>query len=227
MVTLEPGRRAAGGRSGVRARRRRRARGAVRRAAGPGPEPRRAGAGGLWPPGGRPPDEADPAGRRAGRGIGGRGGRAALGRVYRPRRGGPAGRRRAVLPGGGAGPGRGRGGEGHAAPVRAPRATCCSCHPSAWRRPGSTGPGTRIPGTEGPNALDRRGAGRRAPPGGLADALGEWAGREPVLAGSGSTWFVERRGGQPGRSVPDELRVGAETARLVRARTVPAGWEGD
>ena len=46
-----------------------------------------------------------------------------------------------------------------------------------------------------------------------------------MLAGSGSTWFVE--GGAGGRAVPDELRIGAEAARLVRARTVPAGWEGD
>ena len=58
------------------------------------------------------------------------------------------------------------------------------------------------------------------------DALGEWAGMEPVLAGSGSTWFVEGAA-LAGRSVPGELRNGAETARLVCARTVPAGWEGD
>ena len=31
----------------------------------------------------------------------------------------------------------------------------------------------------------------------------------------------------PGRRAVRELRVGSETARLVRARTVPAGWEGD
>jgi 4-diphosphocytidyl-2-C-methyl-D-erythritol kinase len=59
------------------------------------------------------------------------------------------------------------------------------------------------------------------------DALGELTGREPVLAGSGSTWFVEADAGGAGPSAPRELRVGAETARLVRARTVPAGWEGD
>jgi hypothetical protein len=58
------------------------------------------------------------------------------------------------------------------------------------------------------------------------DALGEWSGSEPVLAGSGSTWFVEG-GSEAGEAVPEALRVGAETARLVRARTVPAGWEGD
>jgi 4-diphosphocytidyl-2-C-methyl-D-erythritol kinase len=59
------------------------------------------------------------------------------------------------------------------------------------------------------------------------DALGEFAGAEPALAGSGSTWFVE--GGPTGSAsaVSAELRVGPETARLVRARSVPAGWEGD
>jgi 4-diphosphocytidyl-2-C-methyl-D-erythritol kinase len=58
------------------------------------------------------------------------------------------------------------------------------------------------------------------------EALGDWAGKAPVLAGSGSTWFVEADGGD-GAAGPEELRVGAEVGRLVRARTVPAGWEGD
>ena len=59
------------------------------------------------------------------------------------------------------------------------------------------------------------------------DALGDLAGREPRLAGSGSTWFVED--GPAGAGTPDgpELRVGGETGRLVRVHTVPAGWEGD
>jgi 4-diphosphocytidyl-2-C-methyl-D-erythritol kinase len=59
------------------------------------------------------------------------------------------------------------------------------------------------------------------------DALGELTGSEPRLAGSGSTWFVE--GGPPEAGTPDApgLRIGDETARLVRVRTVPAGWEGD
>jgi 4-diphosphocytidyl-2-C-methyl-D-erythritol kinase len=59
------------------------------------------------------------------------------------------------------------------------------------------------------------------------DALGEWAGCEPVLAGSGSTWFVEHAADGRGSDIPHQLRVGSETGRLVRARTVPAGWEGD
>ena len=58
------------------------------------------------------------------------------------------------------------------------------------------------------------------------DALGELTGAEPALAGSGSTWFVEL--GEPPALPPSgELRVEAETARLVHARSVPAGWEGE
>ncbi len=59
------------------------------------------------------------------------------------------------------------------------------------------------------------------------DALGDLAGNEPVLAGSGSTWFVEGGPAEAGTPSRAELRVGAERARLVRAHTVPAGWEGD
>jgi 4-diphosphocytidyl-2-C-methyl-D-erythritol kinase len=59
------------------------------------------------------------------------------------------------------------------------------------------------------------------------DALGDLVGREPRLAGSGSTWFVE--GGPAETGTPDAptLKVGAESGRLVRVHTVPAGWEGD
>ncbi len=59
------------------------------------------------------------------------------------------------------------------------------------------------------------------------DALGELAGSEPALAGSGSTWFVEVTGAGAATSAPGEVRVGAESARLLRAHTVPAAWEGD
>lgn len=61
------------------------------------------------------------------------------------------------------------------------------------------------------------------------DALGDLVGREPCLAGSGSTWFVEDPGATGVRGVAEasELRVGGEAGRLVRAHTVPAGWEGD
>jgi hypothetical protein len=62
------------------------------------------------------------------------------------------------------------------------------------------------------------------------DALGDWAGTEPVLAGSGSTWFVRADDASGARATaggPHELRVGSEAGLLVHARTVPAGWEGD
>ena len=57
------------------------------------------------------------------------------------------------------------------------------------------------------------------------DALRELAGEEPTLAGSGSTWFVP---GTPesGTAGLDILRLGNEAGRVVRARTVPAGWDG-
>ena len=59
------------------------------------------------------------------------------------------------------------------------------------------------------------------------DALGELAGSEPRLAGSGSTWFVEGGPADAGTADGAALRVGGETGRLVRVHTVPAGWEGD
>jgi 4-diphosphocytidyl-2-C-methyl-D-erythritol kinase len=59
------------------------------------------------------------------------------------------------------------------------------------------------------------------------DALGDLVGSEPALAGSGSTWFVEDGPAKAGTAAQPELRVRGETARLVRARTVPAGWAGD
>jgi hypothetical protein len=60
------------------------------------------------------------------------------------------------------------------------------------------------------------------------DALGDLTGAEPVLAGSGSTWFVEIGGvGDTATAMPTELVVDGEPGRMVRARAVPAGWEGD
>ena len=59
------------------------------------------------------------------------------------------------------------------------------------------------------------------------DAFRELTGADPVLAGSGSTWFVEGSEANAGGSVPSELVVEGVPGRLVRAHTVPAGWEGD
>ena len=86
------------------------------------------------------------------------------------------------------------------------------------------------PTQEGPNALTAAALVVEPRLAAWRDAFGAWAGTAPVLAGSGSTWFVEvgaAVGSGNGADGPGELRVGSETGRLVRARTVPAGWEGD
>jgi 4-diphosphocytidyl-2-C-methyl-D-erythritol kinase len=57
------------------------------------------------------------------------------------------------------------------------------------------------------------------------DALGELTGREPALAGSGSTWFVEGETGG-GTAEGPWLGSGNARARLVWAHTVPSGWDG-
>jgi 4-diphosphocytidyl-2-C-methyl-D-erythritol kinase len=56
------------------------------------------------------------------------------------------------------------------------------------------------------------------------DAFGALIGREPRLAGSGSTWFVEGGAAEAGTEPLHELRVGAERGLLLRVATVPAGW---
>ncbi len=59
------------------------------------------------------------------------------------------------------------------------------------------------------------------------DALGEYTGGEPTLAGSGSTWFVEVATPGNDEHPAPLLRAGGDSGRLVRARTVPAGWQGE
>jgi 4-diphosphocytidyl-2-C-methyl-D-erythritol kinase len=58
------------------------------------------------------------------------------------------------------------------------------------------------------------------------DALGELTGGVPVLAGSGSTWFVEGEAEALGVIGRTTLMVGGEAGRLLSARAVPAGWSG-
>jgi 4-diphosphocytidyl-2-C-methyl-D-erythritol kinase len=57
------------------------------------------------------------------------------------------------------------------------------------------------------------------------DALRAVAGGEPTLAGSGSTWFVEVAPDGSDEE-PSWLTLGDERARLIRAHTVPPGWDG-
>lgn len=56
----------------------------------------------------------------------------------------------------------------------------------------------------------------------LADATGQ----PPVLAGSGSTWWVEGTPEKLGVAGKRSLVLGREEGRLVPVRTVPAGWSG-
>jgi 4-diphosphocytidyl-2-C-methyl-D-erythritol kinase len=58
------------------------------------------------------------------------------------------------------------------------------------------------------------------------DRLGDLTGREPVLAGSGSTWFVDV--GTADAKVEDgrPVDVDGERGMLIVARAVPAAWNG-
>ena len=58
------------------------------------------------------------------------------------------------------------------------------------------------------------------------DLLGERTSKTPVLAGSGSTWFVEGSAEGLGVGRGDVLARGHEVGRLIPVRTVPAGWAG-
>jgi 4-diphosphocytidyl-2-C-methyl-D-erythritol kinase len=58
------------------------------------------------------------------------------------------------------------------------------------------------------------------------DEFGDLTGCEPRLAGSGSSWFVEGGPPEAGTEAVPALRIGGESGRLVRVRTVPAGWDG-
>ena len=83
------------------------------------------------------------------------------------------------------------------------------------------------PAHEGPNELAAAALVTEPRLAAWRDALGNLAGREPSLAGSGSTWFVEVGPAEAGTEDAPELRLSGEAGRLVRVHTVPAGWEGD
>lgn len=59
-----------------------------------------------------------------------------------------------------------------------------------------------------------------------AEALAAASGQAPVLAGSGSTWWVEGTPEELGLGDHWALRVGREEGRLIPVRTVPAEWPG-
>lgn len=83
------------------------------------------------------------------------------------------------------------------------------------------------PAHEGPNELTAAALAVEPRLARWRDAFGDLVGAQPRLAGSGSTWFVEGGPAEAGTADAPMLRLGAESARLVRAHTVPAGWEGD
>jgi 4-diphosphocytidyl-2-C-methyl-D-erythritol kinase len=83
-----------------------------------------------------------------------------------------------------------------------------------------------VPEHGGPNALTA--AALRIEPR-LAqwrDALGDLTGSTPVLAGSGSTWFVDVTGSAAPAPEATWLTMGDERARIVRTAAVPSGWDG-
>jgi 4-diphosphocytidyl-2-C-methyl-D-erythritol kinase len=89
---------------------------------------------------------------------------------------------------------------------------------AAWDSLGSAG--------HGPNDLVGAALAVRPDLARWRDCLAEATGRLPLLAGSGSTWFVE--GSRDDLGVSGLARLGPERdeGRLLDVRTVPAGWEG-
>lgn len=59
------------------------------------------------------------------------------------------------------------------------------------------------------------------------DAFADATGALPVLAGSGSTWWVEGTPASLGIEGMASLRLEGEVGRLLAVRTVPAGWTGE
>jgi 4-diphosphocytidyl-2-C-methyl-D-erythritol kinase len=80
------------------------------------------------------------------------------------------------------------------------------------------------PGGDGPNDLTAAALAVEPRLGAWRDALAEATGGQPVLAGSGSTWYVEGSARQLGIEGRRTLAIGGEQARLIAARTVPRGW---
>ena len=117
-----------------------------------------------------------------------------------------------------------------AARLRGPRLTCSLMPPfgvdtaavyRAWDD-GPAGSDGRRQCADGGGPAGRAAAGRAGATPSGSDRARAGAGRERL--------DLVRRGRRARRravDAPPRLHVGAETARLVRARTVPAGWEGD
>jgi 4-diphosphocytidyl-2-C-methyl-D-erythritol kinase len=88
---------------------------------------------------------------------------------------------------------------------------------------GSEGPGeSREVGPAGANDLEAPAVALEPRLGTWRDHLAELTGHRPGLAGSGSTWFVEGTPTDLGLEGRSDVHFGAERARIVGVRTVPA-----
>lgn len=96
--------------------------------------------------------------------------------------------------------------------------------PSAQPRPRHGEP--VAPGTEGGNDLTEAALAVEPRLARWAEELAAVTGRTPVLAGSGSTWWVEGTPESLGIGEVPLLRVGRDEGRLIPVRTVPAEWSG-
>jgi len=95
---------------------------------------------------------------------------------------------------------------------------------TAWDRlAADAGPGGGGPVDDGAGANDLEAAATVVEPrlASWRDLFAASTGRPPVLAGSGSTWFVEGRPAELGLADRPSLRMGGETAVLVAVRTTP------
>lgn len=91
--------------------------------------------------------------------------------------------------------------------------------------PPGGGPSRRVPGG-GRNELTAAALAVEPRLGAWAEALAAASGQEPVLAGSGSTWWVEGTPDGLGIGHRRTLDVGRDEGRLIPVHTVPAGWSG-
>jgi 4-diphosphocytidyl-2-C-methyl-D-erythritol kinase len=103
---------------------------------------------------------------------------------------------------------------------------------SAWDRlhrrdgPPEPGPEAGVSVPEGVNDLEAPALDVEPRLGAWRDHLAQLTGRQPWLAGSGSTWFVPGTPEESGLDGRSEVSLGSERAVVVPVRTVPTGWPG-
>lgn len=88
------------------------------------------------------------------------------------------------------------------------------------------GPGSLVPSPGSRNDLTEAAQAVEPRLGLWGEQLSMATGRAAVLAGSGSTWWVEGTPDELGIADRGSLCVGRDEGRLIPVRTVPAGWTG-